>query len=64
MLVLSRKVDECIHIGPDIMIKIIDVQGGRVRIGIEAPRGVTVLRAELMPPRDMHAPVKDAVTAE
>lgn len=48
MLVLSRKLQEEIIIGDRIRIKVIDVQGGRVRLGIEAPLDVPVHRAEVM----------------
>ncbi len=47
MLVLSRKTEERIQIGPDITITILQVKGRTVRIGIEAPRETRVLRAEL-----------------
>ncbi len=47
MLVLTRKLDEQIHIGKDVTITIVRVRGGAVRIGIEAPREVQVRRAEL-----------------
>lgn len=48
MLILLRHVDEVIDIGPDISIKVIEVRrGGRVRLGIEAPDGVLILRREL-----------------
>lgn len=47
MLVLSRKTQEEILIGDNIRIKVIDVQGGRVRLGIEAPHDVPVHRAEV-----------------
>jgi len=47
MLVLSRKKDESISIGDDIRIVVVDVRGDKVRIGIDAPRNVKVLRAEL-----------------
>ena len=47
MLVLTRKVREQIKIGNDIVITVLRVKGQSVRIGIEAPRGVRVLRAEL-----------------
>ena len=47
MLVLSRKPNERIQIGPNITITIVNIQGGAVRIGIEAPRDVRVLRTEL-----------------
>jgi carbon storage regulator len=44
MLVLLRRKDECITIGDNIIIKIIDVSGKQVKIGIEAPREIAVLR--------------------
>ncbi|GAA5508731.1 carbon storage regulator [Novipirellula caenicola] len=47
MLVLTRKLDEKIQIGNDITITLIRVQGNTVRIGIEAPRDIRVIRAEL-----------------
>ena len=46
-LVLSRKKDESIRIGDDIRITITDIRGDRVRIGIEAPRSVSVHRQEV-----------------
>jgi carbon storage regulator len=49
MLVLSRKVGECIRIGDDVVITIQEMRGGRVRLAIEAPRNVVVLREELAP---------------
>ncbi len=48
MLVLSRKPNESIKIGDDIEIKIIEVKGDTVRIGIEAPKSVEILRGELV----------------
>ncbi|MDA8744402.1 carbon storage regulator CsrA [Rubripirellula amarantea] len=47
MLVLSRKADESIQIGNDIVIKVIRVQGNRVRLAIEAPKEIRVVRGEL-----------------
>jgi len=47
MLVISRKKDETISIGDDITIVIIDVRGDKVRLGIDAPRHVTVHRGEI-----------------
>ena len=47
MLVLSRKTREDIQIGDDITITILAIDGNRVRIGITAPDGVPVDRAEL-----------------
>lgn len=47
MLVLSRKVDECIRIGDDIKIMVVSIQGDKVRIGIEAPKHVSIHREEV-----------------
>lgn len=47
MLVLSRTKDESIVIGDDIIITIIDVRGDKVRLGISAPRSITVHRQEI-----------------
>jgi len=49
MLVLSRKVDEKIVIGPDVVVTVLEIRGNRVRLGIEAPRNVPVHRSELVP---------------
>lgn len=48
MLVLSRKSNETIKIGDDIELKIIEVKGDTVRIGIEAPKSLEILRGELV----------------
>jgi carbon storage regulator CsrA len=47
MLVLSRKAREQIQIGDEVVVTILQVKGQSVRIGIEAPRSVRVLRSEL-----------------
>jgi carbon storage regulator len=47
MLVLSRKADQQIQIGPNITITILKVKGLAVRIGIDAPDDVTVMRTEV-----------------
>jgi carbon storage regulator len=52
MLVLSRRVGERIHIGNDVVVTVTCVQGDRVRIGIEAPAAVRILRAELARPTE------------
>ena len=49
MLVLSRKSMQSVVIGPDVKITIIRVEGNQVRIGIEAPGDVRILRGELLP---------------
>lgn len=47
MLVLTRKTQEQIYIGDNIKISILKLKGNTVRIGIEAPRDIRVLRGEL-----------------
>lgn len=47
MLVLTRKKDESIMIGHGIEVVILGIDGEKVRIGIEAPRDVTILRKEV-----------------
>ncbi|MBT4473916.1 carbon storage regulator CsrA [Candidatus Peribacteria bacterium] len=47
MLVLSRKKDEKIIIGDAISIMVIDIRGDKVRLGIDAPRDVTIHREEV-----------------
>lgn len=47
MLVLSRKLGQSIHVGQDIVVTILEVQGNRVKIGIDAPHDCRILRGEL-----------------
>lgn len=47
MLVLSRKTNEVIEIGPDVRIVVTKIRADRVWLGIEAPRDVTVHRGEV-----------------
>ncbi len=47
MLVLSRKKNESIVVGDHITITVIEVRGDKVRLGIEAPKDVTVHRREV-----------------
>lgn len=48
MLVLARKVDEAIKIGENIEVKIISIDKGVVKIGIEAPIDIDIIRNELL----------------
>ncbi len=48
MLVLTRKVGQRLQIGPDIYVTVLDVTGERVRVGVDAPAGLRVLRDELV----------------
>lgn len=47
MLVLSRRTNESIHIGEDISLIVLGVDGDKVKIGISAPRDITILRSEI-----------------
>ena len=57
MLVLLRRVGESITIGDNIVVKVLDVQGQKVQLGVDAPRDVKVLRPELQD-RDTTSPAK------
>ncbi len=52
MLVLSRGCDTEIHIGQDITIKVLEIRKRQVKLGIEAPQGLSVWRGELLPLAD------------
>lgn len=47
MLVLSRKTGETIQIGENVFVRVVEVKGGRVRLSIDAPKDVRILREEL-----------------
>ena len=48
MLILSRKCGQVLHIGDDIHITIAEIQGDKVKIGIDAPREMNIARDELL----------------
>jgi carbon storage regulator len=48
MLVLSRKVNEKIVIDGGIVVTVVKIEGGQVRLGIEAPEHIKVLRQEIL----------------
>ncbi|HSH28752.1 MAG TPA: carbon storage regulator CsrA [Thiohalobacter sp.] len=57
MLVLTRRPGEILHIGDKIKVTVLDINGGQVRIGIDAPGDLTVLRDELLQnPRQAASP--------
>lgn len=62
MLVLSRKVDERIRVGDEITITVVRISPGVVRIGIDAPPHLAIVRAELeeSDTRRSDAPAKSA----
>jgi carbon storage regulator len=52
MLVLTRKLMEKLYIGNDVCVTVVRLEGGQVRLGIDAPREVAVVRAELLDGRE------------
>lgn len=63
MLVLSRRESERIRLGDSIVVTVVRVSGDKVRLGIEAPADVLVLREELEPHAAPPAAVAPAATA-
>ena len=61
MLVLSRKKDEKIIIGDKITIMVIEIRGDKVRLGIDAPKDVTVHRREVYEAIQNQAKSRDTV---
>ena len=47
MLILTRKLDERITIGNDIVITLLEIKGSQVKLGIEAPKGISIHRQEI-----------------
>lgn len=47
MLILTRRVDEALLIGDDVTITVLEIRGNQVRLGINAPREITVHREEV-----------------
>ena len=48
MLILTRRPGESIQIGEDIEISVLEIRGNQIRLGINAPADVLVLRSELL----------------
>jgi len=63
VLVLTRKVQQQLMIGDQIRITVVRIKGNTVRLGIEAPRAMRVVRAELSPGDEQAKPVPDAEPA-
>lgn len=47
MLVLTRKLNEQIDIGVDVRVTVVEIRGGRVKLGIDAPTSVNIARTEV-----------------
>jgi carbon storage regulator len=60
MLVLSRKEAEKIRLGDNIVVTVVRVSGDKVRLGIDAPPDIVVLREELEPKSSKEPPIAKA----
>jgi carbon storage regulator len=61
MLVLSRKLNESIIVDGDIRITIVGIRGNHVRVGIEAPDSVRIIREELRDRDSGTAPAREGI---
>lgn len=57
MLILTRRINESILIGDDTRITILGTNGGQVKIGIDAPRDINIVREELLSKGNGESPV-------
>lgn len=48
MLVLSRKLGQRIMVGTDIVFTVVEIRGDKVRLGVDAPRGIAIHREEVL----------------
>jgi carbon storage regulator len=64
MLVLSRKINQKIVIGDNITVTVVRLGGGRVGLGIEAPKEIKVLRSELREPTNGESKEKEKEGAD
>lgn len=63
MLVLSRKLNDEIVVGEDVVIRVVKIKGNTVRIGISAPQEVSIMRGEL-PRREIEFSLEAEATLE
>lgn len=49
MLILTRRVGDSLYVGDDIVVTVLEVNGFQVRIGIDAPKDVAIVREEIAP---------------
>ncbi len=61
MLILTRKKDDCIMIGDDIELWIVDIRGDTVKLGVKAPKDVKVYRHEVF--REIQKANREAVSS-
>lgn len=60
MLVLTRKAGESIVIGENVVVTVLEIRGGQIRLGVDAPRDVSVHRAEVHDQALTESPRPDA----
>lgn len=48
MLILQRKAGQAVHIGDDVVVSVVSIDSSRVRLSIEAPNHISILRSELV----------------
>jgi carbon storage regulator len=63
MLILTRKLGERITIGNDIVIALLEIKGAQVKLGIEAPKGISIHRQEIYERIKRENLISSAVTA-
>lgn len=49
MLVLSRRLGEKVYIGNDIIVTVVDIDRGKIRLGITCPKDIPIYREEVLP---------------
>ncbi len=54
MLILTRRINEKLIIGEDVNVIVLGVKGNQVRLGIEAPESVNIVREELLQPNSKY----------
>ncbi len=61
MLILTRRINESLKIGSDVTVTVMSIKGSQVRIGIDAPKNVTVLREEIADRNKQEARQEDSI---
>lgn len=64
MLVITRKTDESIIIGDDIEITVLDISRDRVKLGIDAPKSVKIVRNEIYMTEVINKQASDMISKE
>src|SRR4029434_3904409 len=64
MLFMRRKLGEKIYINDNICITVVDIDRGKIRLGIEAPRNVPIFRQELLPLNNPRPETPEPATAQ